>query len=86
MTMNEIRMMQELWNRDEAERSEAMGPIEDPKPEDGSADDMLSDLIQLFGFEAPTVINFARLVEQDTPIESLKVIYNIISDYPALYL
>ena len=85
MMMNEIRMMQELWNRDEAERSAAMGPIEDPKP-DMTDEEMFIDLIELYGLEATVVVNFARFMEAGLDHKNLRSLYEIIVEYPELYM
>ena len=60
--MNEIKELQALWNMDEAERSAAMGQIEDPKM---SADEMLDQIINRFGFEDNYSYNFASLMGSD---------------------
>lgn len=79
MMMNEIRMMQELWNKDEVEKSTAMGQIEDPKM---SADEMLDQIINRFGFEDNNSYNFAFLMGSDKlSRDELEDIFNSIMNY-----
>ena len=85
MMMNEIKELQALWNMDETERSEAMGPIEDPKP-DITDEEMFIDLIELYGLEATVVVNFAQFMEAGLDHKNLRSLYEIIVEYPELYM
>ena len=89
MMENTIRAFTALWDQDEVERNMVMpaeSEYQHDEPEADQIERMFTDLINLFGLEAPTVVNFALLMEQGAEFKSLKLIYEIITDYPELYM
>lgn len=89
MMTETIKAFHELWDQDEVERNMVI-PVESEyqhdEPEADQIERMFTDLINLFGLEAPIVVNFAHLMEQGTEFKSLKLIYEIITDHPEFYM
>lgn len=89
MMENTIRAFAALWDQDEVERNMVMpaeSEYQHDEPEADQIERMFTDLINLFGLEAPIVINFAHLMEQEVKFKSLKLIYEIITDHLELYM
>ena len=89
MMENTIRAFEALWDQDEVERNMVMpteSEYQHDEPEADQIERMFTDLINMFGLEAPTVVNFALLMEHGTEFKSLKLIYEVITDHPEFYM